>query len=196
MTMPKKKRTPAKKKTNPQAGLRERVLEDAQTLKLPLSAETLDAALAHFLGRILGEPAARSRQRAIERRIREAKFRENKTLTDFDWKFNGQAIDHAQIEQLATGEFVRRHENLVMVGQSGVGKSHLLQALSRRYCEQGYRVRYTTSADLLEDLRASLADQTLPRRVRYWSRFDLVVIDEFGFDRIERSECPQAANLF
>jgi len=45
-------------------------------------------------------------------------------------------------------------------------KSHLLQSLSRRYCELGYRVRYTTSADLLEDLRASLADQSLPRRVR------------------------------
>ena len=97
---------------------------------------------------------------------------------------------------MATGEFLRRHENLVMVGQSGVGKSHLLQALGRRYCELGYRVRYTTSADLLEDLRASLADQTLPRRIRYWSRFDLVIIDEFGFDRIERGECPQAANLF
>jgi DNA replication protein DnaC len=83
-----------------------------------------------------------------------------------------------------------------MVGQSGVGKSHLLQALGRRYCELGYRVRYTTSADLLEDLRASLADQTLPRRIGYWSRFDLVIIDEFGFDRIERGECPQAANLF
>lgn len=49
---------------------------------------------------------------------------------------------------------------------------------------------------MLEDLRASLADQTLPRRVRYWARFDLLIIDEFGFDRIERSECPQAANLF
>jgi DNA replication protein DnaC len=181
-------------------------LDDAQTLKVPLSAEMLDAALAraeqeglshlNFLELIFGEPAARSRQRAIERRIREAKFRDDRRLDDFDWKFNGQAIDHAQIEQLATGEFLRRHENLVMVGQSGVGKSHLLQALGRRYCELGYRVRYTTSADLLEDLRASLADQTLPRRIGYWSRFDLVIIDEFGFDRIERGECPQAANLF
>jgi hypothetical protein len=90
-----------------------------------------------------------------------------RAVTDFNWNFNAQAIDRAQIGQLATGEFVRRHENLVMAGQSGAGKSHLLQALSRRYCEQGYRVRYTTSADLLEDLRASLADQTLPRRVRY-----------------------------
>jgi len=43
---------------------------------------------------------------------------------------------------------------------------------------------------------APLTDQSLPRRVRYWARFDLVVIDEFGFDRIERGECPQAANLF
>ena len=145
---------------------------------------------------ILGEPAARSRQRAVARRIREAKFREDKELADFDWKFNAQAIDRAQIEQLATGEFVRRGENLVMVGQSGVGKSHLLQALGKRFCELGYRVRYTTSAGLLEDLRASLAEQGLPRRIGYWARFDLVIIDEFGFDRIERGECPQAANLF
>jgi DNA replication protein DnaC len=181
-------------------------LDDAATLKVPLSAELLDAALSradqeglahlNFLELIFGEPAALSRQRTIERRIREAKFHEDRSLTDFDWKFNSQAINRAQIEQLATGEFLRRHENLVMVGQSGVGKSHLLQALARRYCELGYRVRYTTSADLLEDLRASLADQTLPRRIGYWSRFDLVVIDEFGFDRIERGECPQAANLF
>ncbi len=175
-------------------------------MKLPISAETLDAALAraeqeglshlNFLELILGEPAARTRQRAVERRIRDAKLPEDKTLDDFDWKFNAQAIDRAQIEQLATGQFVRRGENLVLVGQSGVGKSHLLEALSRRCRELGYRVRYTTSAGLLDDLRKSLAEQNLPRRIRFWSRFDLVIIDEFGFDRIERSECPQAANLF
>jgi DNA replication protein DnaC len=206
MTQP-KKTTPAKTTTaSLAANLRERVLDDAKTLKLPLSAETLDAALAraeqeglghlNFLELILGEPAARSRQRAIERRIRDAKFRDERSLADFDWKFNAPAIDRVQIEQLATGEFLRRHENLVMVGQSGVGKSHLVQALGRRYCELGYRVRYTTSADLLDDLRKALAEQALPRRIRYWSRFDLVIMDEFGFDRIERSECPQAANLF
>lgn len=204
---PKKKVTPAKKTTNNlQANLRERVLDDAKTLRLPLPAEMLDAALAHaeqeglshlnFLELILGEPAARHRQRAIERRIRDAKFHEDKNLADFDWQFNAPAIDRTQIEQLATGEFVRRGENLVMVGQSGVGKSHLLQALGKRLCELGYRVRYTTSAGLLEDLHKALAEQSLHSRVRYWSRFDLVIIDEFGFDRIERGECPQAANLF
>jgi len=133
---------------------------------------------------------------ALDRAVRYGAFREEKSLAQFDWKFNASTIDRAQIEQLAAGEFVRRGENLVMMGQSGVGKSHLLQSLSRRFCELGYRVRYTTSADLLEDLRKSLADESLPRRVRYWARFDLVVIDEFGFDRIERGECPQAASLF
>jgi DNA replication protein DnaC len=206
MTQPKK---PTRTKTTTAShadNLRERVLDDAKTLKLPLSAEMLDAALSRaeqegmshlaFLEQILGEPAARARQRAVERRIRDAKFHEDKNLADFDWQFNASAIDRVQIEQLATGLFVRRSENLVMVGQSGVGKSHLLQALGKRLCELGYRVRYTTSAELLEDLRKSLAEQSLPRRVRYWARFDLVIIDEFGFDHIERGECPQAANLF
>jgi len=59
----------------------------------------------------------------------------------------------------------------------------------------GYRVCYRTSAALLADLTASLADKTLPQRVRYYSRPELLIIDEFGLDRIERSEGPQAAHL-
>jgi DNA replication protein DnaC len=175
-------------------------------LRIPVTAEQFDRTLGQaeqehlapleFLSRLIGEQANLRRQRSIERRIREAHFREHKTLEEFDWEFNASAIDRVQIEELATGEFIRRGDNLVLVGQSGVGKSHLMQALGVRFCAAGYRVRYTTSAELLSDLTASLADQTLPKRLRYWSRFDLVMIDEFGFDKIERSECPQAANLF
>jgi len=83
----------------------------------------------------------------------------------------------------------------VFVGQSGVGKSFLIQAIGEAACVLGYSVRYTTSADLLIDLTASLADQTLPERVRYYARFQLLIIDEFGFEKIERSSSPQAANL-
>ena len=100
-----------------------------------------------------------------------------------------------QIEELATGDFIRRHNNLILVGWSGIGKSHIIQALGQRVCVQGYRVLYRTSAELLSDLTASLADKTLPARLRYYARPDLLIIDEFGFDRIERTECPQAAHL-
>jgi DNA replication protein DnaC len=59
----------------------------------------------------------------------------------------------------------------------------------------GYRVRYETSASILQELTAALADRTLARRLRYYSRFDLVILDEFGFDRLERIESPEAASL-
>ena len=83
----------------------------------------------------------------------------------------------------------------MLVGQSGVGKSHLAQALGRQCCVLGYHVRYTTSAKLLQQLTAALADQTLPAQLNYWTRFDWLIIDEFGFDRLERTLSPQAANL-
>lgn len=185
--------------------LRERILADFQALKVPLRPEVFDAVrarveqegLSHleFLHLLIAEQAAQRRERSIAHRIREAHFRECKTLATFDWLFNAKAIDRARVEELARGEFIRRHDNLVVVGQSGVGKSHLIQSVGQQACVAGWRVRYTTSAALLEDLRASLADQTLPRRVRYYGGFDLLIIDEFGFDRIERAEAPQAASL-
>ena len=106
-----------------------------------------------------------------------------------------QAIDRVRIETLAGGEFIGRRQNLVWVGQSGVGKSHLIQAIGRAACVLGYRVRYETSASILQALTAALADHTLPRLLRYYAKFDLVILDEFGFDRVERLESPQAASL-
>jgi len=148
-----------------------------------------------FLYRLIGAQAAQRRERSIAYRIREAGFAERKPLSEFDWEFNRTAIDRVQIEELATSAFIGRRDNLVLVGQSGVGKSFLIQAIAEAACVRGYSVRYTTSAELLIDLTASLADQTLPQRVRYYARFDLLVIDEFGFDKIERTASPQAANL-
>lgn len=148
------------------------------------------------MDRLLGEQADTKRQRTIERRIRDAHFGDIKTLEGFDWKFNAPTIDRVQIEELATGDFIRRGDNLLIVGQSGVGKSHLLSAIGRRACTQGYKVRYISSCDLLNDLVASLADGTTPKRLRYYARFDLVIIDGFGFDELERAKTPEALSLF
>jgi DNA replication protein DnaC len=189
----------------PPTDLRERILADFAALKVPLRAEQFDAVLSEaardglshqqFLHKLIAEQADRRRERSIAHRIREARFRERQPLSAFDWEFNRPAIDRVQIEELATGAFIARQDNLVLVGQSGVGKSFLIQAIAEAACVRGYSVRYTTSAALLTDLTASLADQTLPQRVRYYGRFDLLVIDEFGFEKIERSASPQAANL-
>ena len=176
-----------KAQTAPSHELREQVLQYLQTLRIPLSADELDATLSQaekqrwsaleIMAHLLGPQADLRRQRAIERRIREARFREPVSLEGFDWEINAQAIDRRQIEALATGEFIRRGDNLVIAGQSGVGKSRIVQSVGRAACVHGYRVRYTTSADLLTHLTASLADHTLPQQLRSYTNFDLLIID-------------------
>lgn len=188
--------------TNP----RERLLEDLKAVGLTVSAETLDGHLSRadkerwtpleLLSQVIGEQADLRRQRAVERRLREAKFREPHSLAEFDWQFNAKSIDRAQIEDLARCDFVRRRENLVLVGQSGVGKSRIVQSIGREACAKGYRVHYSTSGELLRRLAAALADKTLPQKVAWLARLDLLVLDEFGFDRLERTEARQAASLF
>lgn len=144
---------------------------------------------------MLEAPANLRRERAIERRIQAARFRDPATFESFDWAFNQKTIDRLPFEELATGEFIRRRDNLAFVGESGLGKSHLIQAVGRRCCVLGYHVRYVTSAGLLEELTAALADKTLPNKVRYYRRFDLLIIDEFGFDKLERLEYPESSSL-
>jgi DNA replication protein DnaC len=179
-------------------------LDHLNTLKIAPVGQTLDALLSQaeqegwshleFVHRLLGGLANQRRERAIERRIHDARFGEVCLLERFDWKFE-RTVLRPQIEELATGDFIRRKCNLVLVGQSGVGKSFLLQALGRCACVHGFRVRYFTSAVLLTKLAAALADQTLPQKIRQLAAYDLLVIDEFGFDRIERQEHPESANL-
>lgn len=187
------------------AARRDQILGYFDELGIGLSEEQFDEILRQaaqsscshleFLQRLLSPLAGERRQRSIERRISHARLRdEAATLESFDWKFNS-SIDRIRIEELATADFIRRRENLVFAGQSGLGKSHIMQALARRACVAGYRVRYLTSAELLRELGASLADATTPRKIRHYVRYDLLIIDEFGFDRLEREEFPQAAGL-
>jgi DNA replication protein DnaC len=177
-----------------------------RTLGVAVTAEALDAALSaaekeslshlEFLHRLLAGPAEAKLQRALERRIHAAKFRERTTLEGFDWEFNAKGVDRRGIEQLATCDFVRRHENVILVGQTGLGKSRVLQAVGHAACVQGYRVRYATSAKLLQEFTAALADGTFPRMLDEYARFDLLLIDEFGFDRLEREAAAQASTFY
>lgn len=148
-----------------------------------------------FAQRLLGGAAERRQERSVQRRLSEARFRDGHTLETFDWQFNAATIDRRQIEELACCAFVRRADNLILVGQSGLGKSHLVEGIGHCACAQGFRVRYTTSAGLLQDLTAALADQTLTARLRYWTSHEVLIIDEFGFDRLERQACAEASPL-
>jgi DNA replication protein DnaC len=177
-----------------------------RTLGLALAPGALDAALSaaekeslsplQFLHRLLAGPAEAKLARALERRIHTARFRERTTLEGFDWAFNAQGVDRRSIEQLATCDFVRRRENLILVGQSGLGKSRILQALGLAACAKCYRVRYTTSSKLLQEFTAALADGSFARKLDEYARCELLLIDEFGFDRLEREVHARASTFY
>jgi DNA replication protein DnaC len=133
-------RTKRRPKTPPaRTELCQKILEDFQVLGIPLRTEQLDPVLGRaeseglshleFLRAVISEQANGRRERRIVHRIREAGFGESKTLVDFDWQFNAATIDRVRIETLAGGEFISRQQNLLWVGQSGVGKSHLIKAI-------------------------------------------------------------------
>jgi len=97
---------------------------------------------------------------------------------DFDYP---ERIDRDIVLRAATLDFIRERSNVVFVGPSGVGKTHLANALGQLACLRGYRVRFTIAADLVNELVASQARNTLSKRLSIWSNYDLVLIDELGY---------------
>jgi len=143
---------------------------------------------------VLGAEAAFKLERRIERRIANSGLPVRKTLEAFEWAFQPD-LDKSFVLELASLEFVRRKEDLVVTGKSGTGKSHIIQALALRACQQQMSVRYARCVDLLDDLYAGLADATYPQRLKRWAAHDLLVIDDVGLGQVKkRDDEPTAAH--
>src|ERR1051325_5226221 len=151
-----------------------------QSLELRTRQAT-DDDLGHgeFLFRILSDEVERRDAKQLESRIRRASFEGMRTLEDFDFHFNPE-IPKAKIIDLATCSFVERHENVLLVGRTGVGKSHIAQALGHRACRAGYHALYTSAHDMLTSLRAARADASYDRKLLRLTSPDLLVIDDLG----------------
>lgn len=158
-------------------------------------AEAEKPSWTEFLYRVLGHAAGKKSERCIHRRIDDSGLKVRKTLEAFDWDFQPK-LDRALIEDLAGLTFVDRAEDILMTGQTGTGKSHILQAIALRACRAQHRVRYTRCVDLIADLYAGLADNTYPRRLKRWCSPVLLVIDDVGLGQLKRQDGePTAAHM-
>ena len=138
-----------------------------------------DLAHGEFLYRLLSDEVERRDAKQLESRIRRASFEGVCSLEDFDFHFNPD-IPKAKIIDLATCGFVERHENVLLVGRTGVGKSHIAQALGHRACRAGYHTLYTSAHEMLTSLRAARADASYDRKLLRFTAPDLLLIDDLG----------------
>lgn len=138
-----------------------------------------------FLGLLVHDELERRRDRLIERRIKEAEFRDRKTLDAFNWNFN--QIDRALLFELATGRFVERHEDVLMLGNAGVGKSHLAQGLGMAAIHAGFRVLYREAHRLFEDLVLATVTGERATLMGKLTETPLLIVDDLGMRKLPSS---------
>lgn len=168
----------------------EKLMTDLKSLRLPAMAEMLDSyakqaasssmSYVDFLGGLVSEEVSHKEQRSVQNRIKSARFPVLKSLDDFDYAFQ-PSIDKKKVGELSNLRFIDNNENILFLGPSGVGKTHVSTGLGVRACESGYKVLFTTLNDMVSVLMASMADNSFPSKLRQYVQPSLLIVDEVGY---------------
>lgn len=137
-----------------------------------------------FLSRLLEDEIERRAQKQLSLRLRRATLNTTKTLEGFDFSFNPH-INRQQILALAACDFIREKRNTLICGPTGVGKTHLAQALGQEAARQGFDVLLVSVQKLLAHLNGGRADGSWERRFNIYLRPDLLILDDFGLKPIQ-----------
>jgi DNA replication protein DnaC len=182
----------------------DQLLQQLKHLRLGRLAEVLDAhtqravaanmSYLDFLRGLIDEAVVAQEARGVTARIKAAHFPYLKTWEQFDFSPVAQhgmchfqpGLNRKKVLELATLRFIENHENILFLGPPGVGKTHAAIALALKACEAGYKVLFTTLDELLTNLHAALADQTLAARLKGLSQVALLVIDEVGYVPLDK----------
>jgi DNA replication protein DnaC len=138
-----------------------------------------------FISLLVHDELQRRRDRLIERRVRAAGFRDQRSLDTFDWKFN--SLDRALIFDLANGRFIEQHEDVLLLGNAGVGKSHLAQAIGMAAIHAGFRVLYRKAHVLFEELLLASATSERGAAIATFSEIPLLIVDDLGMRKLPAS---------
>jgi DNA replication protein DnaC len=132
---------------------------------------------------LVSDELTRRGDRLLERRRKAAGFRNLHTLDNFDFTFN-KKMNRSLVFDLATGNFVARHEDALFLGPPGTGKSHLSQAIGVAVIQQGYRVLYRETHTLLSDIAEATLDGTRKQLMELLSTIPLLIIDDLGMRKL------------
>ncbi len=138
------------------------------------------AEYAVYLLRLCERELLDREKRAAERRLKAARFPVTKTIDTFDFK-SQPSINASLIRQLLRGEYMDQRENILLIGNSGTGKTHLATALGFAACSQGRKVRFCTVTQLVTELLERREDRQVGRLLTQLERNHLLILDELGY---------------
>ena len=134
-------------------------------------------------------------RRATERRVRQAKFPVVKSLDSFDF-LAIPSLNKAMVLELVRCEFLLRRENVLLLGNSGTGKTHVALALGLAACQRGHRVRFTTAAALVHELMEARDEKKLLRFQKQIAAYELLIVDELGFVPLSKTGAELLFEVF
>ena len=149
---------------------------------------------AAFLQILLADEVCRRDNRNMEVRLQKAGFEEVCRLDDFDWSA-GVTLDRRLVDAAFSLDFLGRHEHVVLVGPVGVGKSFLAQALGYAAVRIGHSVRFTRADAFFKSLAQSRVDHTLEKTFRSYLTPDLLILDDFGLQRLSAQQSTDLYEL-
>ena len=126
-------------------------------------------------------------ERALKTRLRNAKFKLEACIEDVNY-CTSRGLKRAQIDQLSSSEWVGFHQNLILTGPTGTGKTFLACAVGQKACRDGYRVRYYVAAKLFRELSAAHVDGSFMRLSDKLTKTDLLLIDDWGMETLKESQ--------
>lgn len=145
-------------------------------------AEGLDR--LEWLTLLLDREAALRHDKRFTSRLRAARLRQQAAVEDVDYR-SPRGLDRALFQKLAEGDWIKGHDNLVLVGPTGVGKSWLAAALGHKACRDNQSVLYQRVPRLFEDLALGRGDGRHPRLLRSLGRADLLILDDWGLEPLD-----------
>jgi len=151
------------------------------------SFERLEKSHIDYLKELTLQEVERRSNMRIDRLLKQSKLPRTKVLSDFEIS-RIQGLSPALIQRLATGDFIDLHENVLIFGNPGTGKTHLSIALAREWCCLGRRVLFTTASQLVQDLRVAQNSFRLHQLIKKLDGFEILVIDDISYVPLERGE--------
>lgn len=166
-----------------------------KSLRLSGILETLDVRtqqaveqrLSHeeYLALVLQDEFERRDNNRLKLRLQKANFKGDRTLENFKFDTNNLKLNKSQIFEIATCKFINEKVNVLMVGPTGVGKSHLGQAIGHKACLKGRNVLLSSFQKAMAQLRAGRADGTYEKRLNTLLKPDLLILDDFGLKPLQ-----------